>query len=97
METHIFQFYNLRSETEETQMRKKTMQINKKQLNHLASYMENHPQFARGALQAKNGKLKMNQMWQNLANTLNSFGPPAKTVKEWQRVRFIIIDRRRYE
>ena len=53
----------------------------------LAQYMVDYSEMARNIIpKSGQGKAKLLQLWENLANKLNSEGPPTKSVKLWRKV-----------
>lgn len=54
----------------------------------LVTFMEKHPQFARGQFSGPSGKIGQKKMWEELAARLNSLGHGEKTTEKWQKVSF---------
>lgn len=59
---------------------------NRKQFERLVHLMQKNPQIARGARTYGQSKQQVEEQWKKIADELNSFGPPRRTGKEWQRV-----------
>lgn len=64
---------------------------NRKQFERLVHLMQKNPQIARGARTYGQSKQQVEEQWKKIADELNSFGPPRRTGKEWQRVILKII------
>lgn len=59
---------------------------NRKQFERLVHLMQKNPQIGRGTRTFGQNKQQVEEQWNSFANELNSFGPPRRTSKEWQRV-----------
>lgn len=56
------------------------------QVEDLVTYMEKHNRFAAGRFNGNDGKLQLQQQWDELCKRLNSLPGPEKLVKQWQTV-----------
>ncbi|XP_017493725.1 PREDICTED: uncharacterized protein LOC108381829 isoform X2 [Rhagoletis zephyria] len=59
---------------------------NSKQFERLVHLMQSNPGIARGTRTFGQNKIQNDEQWDAFATEINSFGPPNRSRKEWQRV-----------
>lgn len=62
------------------------------QIQALVDYMEENPQFARGAPVFGSTKQSLEEQWKNVTQKLNSIGPPIRLPFEWKKVHMFAFE-----
>lgn len=58
----------------------------------LISFMEQHPELAKGQFNGPSGKATQKKLWEELSLKLNAEGGGQKTTQKWQKVITCIVE-----
>lgn len=56
------------------------------QFNFMLNFFEEQPDLASGRLNCVRGKEKSDQLWTNVTDSLNSLGPPIRSMEGWKKI-----------